>query len=353
MTLFHSDRQVANKPTGAVIVALWVVLASCAHAPQVQPQVPEGPVPTWPLPPAAPQVRWQGAWPARQPVQVEAAWWRRALDAVFGTELAQPERPVAPERPFGVAATETGFAVADPDGRQVLSVAWPSGQTTAIACADQPWQMPLALAVSEAGELFVADGGAGAVVVVAADGRCRTLGEQTLERPAAIALAGDRLYVADPPLHRVIVYSLAGAELFRMGGRGEGDAQLNFPTGVAVGADGSVFVVDSMNFRVARYSDRGEWLGSFGGEGDGGGRFHRPKSVAIGPDGRIFVSDATLDVVVVFDSATAFALALGGSGSSPGSLALPAGVAVRGSRLYVADSGNRRVQVFELLGGVP
>lgn len=41
-------------------------------------------------------------------------------------------------------------------------------------------------------------------------------------------------------------------------------------------------------------------------------------------------------------------LPVGGSGDQPGKFNLPAGVAVHGNQIYVADSYNRRIQIFRM-----
>jgi DNA-binding beta-propeller fold protein YncE len=92
------------------------------------------------------------------------------------------------------------------------------------------------------------------------------------------------------------------------------------------------------------------WPAAFGDAGDGAGSFARPKAVAVDGGGRIYVSDAERDLVAVFDALGRFEYAIGASGSAPGELLLPAGVAVAGGHLFVADSHNGRVQIFELLG---
>jgi len=62
--------------------------------------------------------------------------------------------------------------------------------------------------------------------------------------------------------------------------------------------------------------------------------------------------DAERDEVLVYDAAGTFELSIGQSGGADGEFLMPAGVAVEGRFLYVADSYNQRVQMFEILGEV-
>ena len=53
----------------------------------------------------------------------------------------------------------------------------------------------------------------------------------------------------------------------------------------------------------------------------------------------------------IFDEGGALLLAFGGDGAAPGEFWLPSGVHIANDRIYVADSYNRRVQIFQFLGG--
>ena len=340
-------RRLAPLPRISVALSLAAACA-CAHAPaQTAPREEV----LWPAPPDAPRVRLSAEFPDPDAPPPRRSWFRAAIDAIAGATPDDLRRADALARPFGVAALPGGgFAVADPDGPAVLRVDAAHG-TTRLGCARREWNAPMAIAPAPDGSLWIADGGAAAVVRIAPDGACSTIGEGLLERPTGLALDGDRLAVVDPPRHQVVVLSLDGRELARWGALGEGDGQLHFPTAIARATDGSFLVVDALNFRVARFGPDGTWRGAFGFPGEAGGAFARPKAIAVDETGLIWVSDAQRDAVLVFSPDGEFEFALGEGGAARGRLALPAGVAVARDRLYVADSHNHRVQVFEILGG--
>jgi len=329
------------------VSAALLAAAACAHAPARAPL----PAVAWPEAPAAPRVRLVDLFPDPSSPGPGASGWQSVLDTVAGVEATErPQSWLA--RPFGVAVAPDGaFVVADPDRPSVVRVG-PRGAEQ-LECRGRAWRAPMAVAFGPDGALWVADGGAGEVVRRAPDGRCTALGAGVLERPTGLVVEADRLFVVDPPRHQVVVLSPDGRVLARYGALGEGEGQLHFPTAIARAADGSLLVVDALNFRVVRFSPEGAWLGAFGVAGETRATLGRPKGIAVDGAGRIYVSDAQRDVVLVFGADGTFDTELCATGADPGSLVMPAGLAIGGGRLYVADSQNGRVQVFEILGGSP
>jgi len=207
----------------------------------------------------------------------------------------------------------------------------------------------MAVAVAPDRTRFVADA-AGLLARLPPAGGCHIFGGGRLERPTGIAFAGGRVFAVDPPRHDVVVFTPEGEEVLRFGGHGEAEGRLNYPTAIAAGPDGTVLVVDALNFRVSRYDLGGRYLGSFGRAGDDPASFVRPKGLAVSASGTVFVSDAATDEVKVFGADGRFSHAVGESGPGPGQLQAPAGVAVGDGHLFVADSLNRRVEIYALLG---
>jgi DNA-binding beta-propeller fold protein YncE len=65
----------------------------------------------------------------------------------------------------------------------------------------------------------------------------------------------------------------------------------------------------------------------------------------------VYVSDALCHCVWIFTPTGELVMRLGGLGTEPARFRNPSGVVVgRQGRVYVADSGNRRIQVFDSIG---
>ncbi|PJF41513.1 MAG: TIGR03663 family protein [Chloroflexi bacterium] len=131
------------------------------------------------------------------------------------------------------------------------------------------------------------------------------------------------------------------------------------PNGVAVGPDGNVYVADTWNYRVQVFSPDGEFITAWGEPGQYGFEAERepiygfwgPRDVVVDDSGRVFVSDTGNKRVRVYDTTGAFLYDIASGGSNPGELNEPAGLAIHpDGRLFVADTWNRRVSVFDLDG---
>jgi sugar lactone lactonase YvrE len=150
--------------------------------------------------------------------------------------------------------------------------------------------------------------------------------------------------------HTLIVYELAtGRLLHRVGKRGAGPGEFNFPTAVAVGPDGRVYVSDTMNYRVEVFSASLEFVSSFGSLGVRPGQFRRPKGIAVDADNVVYVVDSDFNNFLMFTAEGETLMWVGELGERPGQMQLPAGIAVDRlrRRIVVTEQVNRRVQQFE------
>jgi len=89
----------------------------------------------------------------------------------------------------------------------------------------------------------------------------------------------------------------------------------------------------------------------WGTQGSGPGQFHDPRGIAIGPEGRVYVADGGNHRVQVFDAEGNFLRMWGTQGTGPGQFQEPWGLAVApNGEVYVADTWNHRIQVFDSEG---
>jgi hypothetical protein len=117
-----------------------------------------------------------------------------------------------------------------------------------------------------------------------------------------------------------------------------------------------LLVLDARAATVSRYALDGTLEARFGSQGSGPGQFRSPQAIATSLLGNIYVADTGNDRIQVFDAKGNLLQLFGRSGIDPGELRGPRGIAfaadiemgVRGARdvIVVSDTGNDRIQVF-------
>jgi len=183
---------------------------------------------------------------------------------------------------------------------------------------------------------------------------------------------------------------------------GSSDGTFSTPTGVAIDNAGNIYVVDSGNYRVSKFSATGAYIGSIGNvtQSQGScatgitngwctvgnlqmsyftsssllGGFNSPGGIAVDSSGNLYVADTGNNRIQMFNSAGVAQGAIGYSSSASGTCTAglstgwctgstfaattgnggfsgPIGVALDSSgNLYVADTGNHRIEKFSTTG---
>ena len=206
--------------------------------------------------------------------------------------------------------------------------------------------------------------------------------------PEGLACNSDgNIYVADEMNHRVQKLDPDGRMLWKIGaigadGRprpGTAAGQFKMHRAVHVDHEDNLYVGDSQNSRVQKFDSAGRFQLMFGSQGNGLGQFggvSGPNGVAVDQDGFIYVTDTHTALggnsrVQKFDHRGRFVLAFGEHGTGPGQFAGrvgprsptadsvgglspegPYGIAIgpKSGNLYVADTDNGRIQVFDRQG---
>lgn len=80
------------------------------------------------------------------------------------------------------------------------------------------------------------------------------------------------------------------------------DGQFRQPTDVTWDTQGDIFLSDGyINSRIAKFDKNGQWVKSFGTPGSGPGQFNTPHSIAADAKGNIYVADRGNRRIQVFD----------------------------------------------------
>jgi hypothetical protein len=174
--------------------------------------------------------------------------------------------------------------------------------------------------------------------------------------PSGVAFGFGKLFVSDPANDRIIKTDPAGFAVETFGAPGSGAGQLNNPSGIALSDSAVVFVADTGNDRISVFGFAGIYLSSFGGTGDAPGKFRSPTGISMianGPfAGNLAIADTGNDrVQIVSRTGTPIAV-IGSSGVGVGEFSSPSSVSVWNDALFVADTGNQRIQRFLIQDGL-
>ena len=173
-----------------------------------------------------------------------------------------------------------------------------------------------------------------------------------LASPHALAVDHGRVFVSDLAEHQINVFDIPGRRFYSIGATGPGTLQK--PLGLSVDQAGQLFVADALAHAILVFDEQGKYLRSIGGPQ----WFTRLAGVTANPDGtrlyaidsgEVGVADPRVRVFDPRDGAHLFDF--GTRGSGPGEFNMPYGLAVGSAgKLYVTDSGNFRVQIFDRQG---
>lgn len=181
-----------------------------------------------------------------------------------------------------------------------------------------------------------------------------------LADPSGIHHHDDMIYVSDSHNHRVQVFDLDGNVIYQWGIHAfrprEGAGRLHYPSAVALAPSGQFAVI------CEGFENRGQVFkpmppgqepppNPFQGMDMTGSSHYGPWGDV---SGRLMaLTEMETDKVSIFDLTHATPITItvvGAHGDRPGQFIRPRGVSVdaRNKRLFVADSGNRRLQIFQL-----
>jgi sugar lactone lactonase YvrE len=214
---------------------------------------------------------------------------------------------------------------------------------------------PVGIAPGPEGQVFVADADLALVARLDSQGNpLPAIGKGQLQRPNGVAFdpTGQRLFVADTQAHQIKTFDLEGNLLATWGSRGDQPGQFSYPTHIAI-RDGKLYVSDTLNARVQILSaTTGEPEGTVGHRGLFVGNLVRPKGVAVDSEHNVYVIESYFDHLLVYNRRGEFLMPIGGVGNAPGRFHLPSGVWLDSrNRLFIADTLNSRISVFQFLGG--
>ena len=157
------------------------------------------------------------------------------------------------------------------------------------------------------------------------------------------------IYVSDRDLANVQKFTKDGKFIMKWAEEGSEDGQLSKPESVIIDSHDNIYVADYGNHRIQKFTKDGTFILKWGSKGVGDGEFNGPAGLSIDRNDNIYVTDKNNNRIQVFTSNGIFLTKFGLEGSGPGQFITPEGVGVDKDTglVYVADTGNFRIQVFK------
>ncbi|UFS71249.1 Ig-like domain-containing protein [Geomonas sp. RF6] len=204
---------------------------------------------------------------------------------------------------------------------------------------------PTGIALDPAGNIYVADAQNNNIQIFNSAGtflrKWGDSGSTLLYQPGGLAIDGSGLvYIAETGLSRVQVYDGAGTLLRQWASQVDPTAK---PLDVALDTKGNVYAAYPGWVEV--YDSQGNFLRAIGE-----GTLSGAAGVAVDPNGNVLVSTGDpVDKLFVFDPGGTIRAVWGGYGIGNGLFINPTGIVIdkAGNKVFVADTGNNRVQVLE------
>ena len=276
----------------------------------------------------------------------------RSIDIIAGPKEAEPPNYELQE-PYGVTTdSRHRVFVTDLRARAVHVFDFANSKYSRFRGGDG-LHLPVGVAADREGHIYVSDRGLQTILVYDSRGKFvrhlkKTTGAESYfdsVQGIAVDSVTGRLYVCDPPRHMVFALNQKGRVLARFGKRfgGEGLGEFRYPSQIVV-AGGEIVVLDSGNYRIQILDLRGHFLKQFRLPDVSNGT-----GLAMDGNGNIYVTDPQLNQLQVFSHSGEFLYNFGESGTGAGQFNGVSGMWVdSGHCLYVVDSKNKRVQLFQI-----
>jgi len=149
----------------------------------------------------------------------------------------------------------------------------------------------------------------------------------------------------------IYITSFPGGKLVKINANGQGEfTRTPSLDGRLYGLDyrnGKIAVADFKNDMIFLYNTKGAIESKIGKSGNDGGEFHGPEGVCFSPEGHLYVADSGNHRVQKFDSRNSFLYSFGTKGTYEGELDNPNDMVCHGNRVYVTDTNNHRIACFD------
>jgi hypothetical protein len=198
-----------------------------------------------------------------------------------------------------------------------------------------------------------------------------SLGNGQFNSPSGVAADSGYVFVVDHN-NQTQKFDYEGNFVKRWGSSGTADGQFRTPEGIAVDKNSTnIYIADSGNHRIQKFDKDGQHLKTWGsfceiatakecvdpdGPSDtmnlGDGQFNYPQGIAINGNAskNVYVADSGNNRIQKFDNNGTFIKRWGSVGNGISEFRRPADLAIDSGIVYVVDAENNRIQEFNTNG---
>jgi len=235
-----------------------------------------------------------------------------------------------------------------------------------------PFSNPMGIGVNTGGDVCVADTGNNQLQRFDTIGTWQlnitpipTIGAFSGQKDVANEATG-KMYVADTGNNRILKFNPDGTFIWALGAPtptpestpGPGTptptppaGSFNNPYGITVDPYNNIYIADTSYHRIQKYNANGDYQSMWGEYGSADGKaqpqLDSPQGMSIDTSNNIYVADTGNNRIQRFDSLGANQVCWGEYGTGDGQFNVPRNIAVDTvNRIYVSDTTNKRIQIF-------
>ena len=148
--------------------------------------------------------------------------------------------------------------------------------------------------------------------------------------------------------HQISIFDIRGQRIRTFGSRGNRPKQMVSPAGIAIDDTDNIYVCSE--HKLQKFTSSGELIKCVGQKGSKEGEFVDPRGVVL-YNHQVYVCDSDNHRIQVFDLDLNFIRSIGSRGEGRGKLDSPHDIKFDSTgNMYIADFGNERVQVLDSSG---
>ncbi|MBN1560090.1 NHL repeat-containing protein [candidate division KSB1 bacterium] len=281
----------------------------------------------------------------------------RKLNATFLFAFGEKgEQPAQFNRPLGVSADAKGNVYVSDSGNNRLQKFTPQGELIAFiggfGWEKEQFQFPIDIFVYNSLDIFVADFDNNRIERYDKDLNWLTSYYSNDNWSAkmrflfpisvCVSLHGD-FFIVDSENDRVIKLNASFEPELSFGDYDWGAGVLQEASHIYVSKNDVIYVTDPGAHKILVYDYYGNFLYDVGV-----GELVTPKGLCVDDQEQIFVADASKNQVLTFDKNGRLLLTIGSLSSKFAGFNEPSDVTIIRDKLYVADTQNHRIQIFQL-----